>query len=806
MPLARRLILSLAALVFAGCGPIQAEPTANVEETITVKVVGGNSPAGLAGAKLQLIAEVGLPHLSGNWGTRSNGIGEMSIPAGTEDELKLWITADGFAPGEKILRRTFTGAFPDLTTVKLERAVSVGGRVLNEMGEPIAGVEVFVESVKNGGDQEPSSATASDGHFHIEKTDVKGRWSCNHAPRQLESLKLRFVHPDYVTAEVSMDHGKRMSEAVNRVTEAELQASNAVFILKRGMPINGVVLNANGRPVEGAVVSAGDYPVWTTADGRFNFNNQPEGEVTLTASARGLASAKAQIQVSSAIQEARIQLEPGRVFDVQIQDAKGRPIPGASVAVHASQSDAFEQTHFKSDYQGRLAWFSAPAEDIVCDVTRFGCEPLMSQSVKADGVEHVVTLKKQLRLSGRVIDAETRAPISEFRLVPGLMHGDHEDWNVDFAAKGRDGKFTVWLPNRPLPHVVRVEADGYFPAISAPFKDEVEEADLELDLKRGDPLTGVVRSRDGKPVAKAEVALCTADSTTVLGRAEFVGGPVDGIQQTDGHGAFCFQPQPGVKWIAVASEKGYAEISPEALKQTKSIQLKPWGRVSGVVQRSAARETNALMQLVRIGSFFPQFQVNSFTALTDSEGRFVFDYVPPASAMIGCLMDSQFTRGRAIDIAPGQTSEVIFDGGGRTVTGRIVPSDGRQILWESGRQPAFLRKALPAVELPKLPDSRATNAWWRAYWDSAEGMARQKSETIYALQFASSNIFTAENVLPGTYECEIHRHVTSATNEDFDTCLGILRQKIVVPEAPPERSGEPVDVGTLTINLKPLDP
>jgi hypothetical protein len=133
----------------------------------------------------------------------------------------------------------------------------------------------------------------------------------------------------------------------------------------------------------------------------------------------------------------------------------------------------------------------------------------------------------------------------------------------------------------------------------------------------------------------------------------------------------------------------------------------------------------------------------------------------------------------------------------------MVVADGRKLDWEGGNHLAFLHAKLPPLDIPKLPDGLATNAWLRAYWDSAPGRARQIAEVHYVLQFKSTNVFYANNVLAGVYECEIHYHEPAASADAPDNCLGILRKEVVIPESPPGQNDEACDLGKLIINLKP---
>jgi hypothetical protein len=195
----------------------------------------------------------------------------------------------------------------------------------------------------------------------------------------------------------------------------------------------------------------------------------------------------------------------------------------------------------------------------------------------------------------------------------------------------------------------------------------------------------------------------------------------------------------------------------------------------------------------------PQLHPNRFTRLTDSAGRFTFERVPPGQLIIGRVINGQFSHAQLIDVPPAQTIELSLGNAGRTVTGKIESADGQPLDWEAGNHPAFLHVTSLPLHIPKLPDSVATNRWVREFWDSSEGRARQISNVSYIFEFQSNNVFRADNVPAGTYECEIHYHQPASVADQPDVCLGILKQPVTIPPGNPDT---PVNLGTLKIALK----
>jgi beta-lactamase regulating signal transducer with metallopeptidase domain/protocatechuate 3,4-dioxygenase beta subunit len=113
--------------------------------------------------------------------------------------------------------------------------VLYSGRILNEEGQPIGGARVKL-------------------YFDIPgwmstwvisvRTDENGRWK-RRIPREHSNLTINLLHPEYI------------QQSWQRVSTAELLNGTNVMIMKRGLPLRGVVRNQQGEPVENALVDTG---------------------------------------------------------------------------------------------------------------------------------------------------------------------------------------------------------------------------------------------------------------------------------------------------------------------------------------------------------------------------------------------------------------------------------------------------------------------------------------------------------------------------------------------------------------------
>ena len=147
------------------------------------------------------------------------------------------------------------------------------------------------------------------------------------------------------------------------------------------------------------------------------------------------------------------------------------------------------------------------------------------------------------RLRGKVVNAETGRPIDQFRLIEGVVwthdfapedDEDPPDWSLGRGATIVGGHYEVRFPRLSPPDempdfyytmlVIRVEAEGYAPAISWRYDVKEGEQTCDFALHKHPWIKGVVRAPDNSPVVGAEVAVAVpgrpAPSSTTDGWRE----------------------------------------------------------------------------------------------------------------------------------------------------------------------------------------------------------------------------------------------------------------------------------------------
>src|SRR5207248_1473655 len=128
---------------------------------------------------------------------------------------------------------------------------------------------------------------------------------------------------------------------------------------------------------------------------------------------------------------------------------------------------------------------------------------LVHCDVKAGMAALKVTLPDAQRIAGRVVDDQGK-PVAKAYVHAGEWRGlEPLSWSAETDA---DGRF-AWIdaPADAVGSYVRIEANGYKPAISPPVKSG--SATFSAALERGDDVTGTLHAPDGKPVGGASVHL-----------------------------------------------------------------------------------------------------------------------------------------------------------------------------------------------------------------------------------------------------------------------------------------------------------
>jgi len=232
----------------------------------------------------------------------------------------------------------------------------------------------------------------------------------------------------------------------------------------------------------------------------------------------------------------------------------------------------------------------------------------------------------RFELTGRVIDAETHAPISGAAVALEMVSPQRYQLAVSTRAD-RDGVFK-FEPVFPGEHKVKAVAAGYPPAETAfTFSESEETHEVTLTLAKT-PMTMLdVRDARGAPVAGADVFVFRGDLSTDFGRTDRNGGrPI-------------FIPENEARDVFIVPLSGSFAVAHVQSGQSDLRLTVPDGS-SRIVIRTESDTHDAIERMVvdvRYGGVLLPFEVMAAFAgrgsrtSSGSDGRIVLDRMPPGT-------------------------------------------------------------------------------------------------------------------------------------------------------------------------------
>ena len=438
--------------------------------------------------------------------------------------------------------------------------------------------------------------------------------------------------------------------------------------------------------------------------------------------------------------------------------------------------------------------------------------------------------KPALRISGRVLDAETGKPIKNVRMVPTMS--DREDatnitWQSQYLRDFTDGSF-LYETDRPWEKTrLRIEAEGYQPAMTRIVnKGEVAKMFVKLQRKL---LTGVVRLPNGRPAGKAQVALATwtNEINVKAGKLSYSGHgeKLRQVIETAEQGRFVMPAEIDPSVAVVAHAQGYAEVANAEVKLARTtkvgedlndkpeevtiIQLKPWGRVEGRVLLDDKPVVGAKYWVYQGRSDDVHVWANT-NILTDADGRFVVEQIPPGR-FGNCQRIAESSDGQSsyaisglsprFEIPAGETVKLEFGGRGRTLIGKLAIPQGFPYAIDWSKVTLQVSLQHPRFRFNGIDESSLI---WSNFLQTDEG--KQYAQRKVAV--AADGSFRIEGLLAAEYDLTVivdDKAVLTGQKPTGHILQG--SEKITVSAVVPTDAVTQIDLGTIklksTIKLTP---
>ncbi len=460
----------------------------------------------------------------------------------------------------------------------------------------------------------------------------------------------------------------------------------------RGLDVSGRVRDGKGQPIAGAKVvlaysSSGRDQLQATTDaaGRFVLihpdRNSRLGRWSISVVAPGFAPSWRMVVPKGEILPVDFRLSPGRPFHGRVVDNQGRPVAGVSVSARWEECYSLDWRAL-TDAEGRFVWPDAPHEgEIEFNLGHPGYSRARGRTAAAAAGRADLTINPRGRVRGTVLDAESNQPVAAFTVIPATRFADDREinWQRRRGVKGSEGRYEI-IPipiDQPgMVYHLRIEAEGYAPAISRPIQPAEGEVVLHFALKKARGISGVVRLPEGTPAADADVYIdgdgYTYNRSTGPPPAPSRLDP--GHRKTGPDGRYLFPPQDEPFGILAVHDKGFGDRTREEMAQSPDVTLKPWARIEGTFRIRGKPGVHQEIDVNLNRSVLPgRYRFQSYSATTDDQGRFVIDRILDGEADFTWLSGqrptmTQSSAGPSVRLAAGP------DGSRRP--GRSGPTDG----------------------------------------------------------------------------------------------------------------------------------
>lgn len=720
--------------------------------------------------------------------TGENGSVEIKLPQKLHI-LRVFPTRAKFVPVYINIDRGNSDIGPDLPKsfdFVMQPSVIMGGRVVDDLGKPIAGVRVLLtaSSIRTVEKQATNSFVPKPEVNTREETvtDEHGQWKVDGAPKESPDdkyeIQVHLNHPDFDNDlyVFNSQHNYVKAKTAHGMTTATLQSGEANFVLSRGTVIDGTVVDSMGKPIKNGLIvwKNVQYPVdqkgeiSISEDGEFRTPGVPPGEHPITVIAPGYMPEVRKVRVPESTEKLHVVMKPGKRLAIKFVNAEGKPVP--NVRLHIERWRGLfsldnSKTPKRANYDGLYVWDWAPGDAVTYRTEAPGMAS-KTISLAANDSEHVVTLNRPLQISGRIRDVSTGKPIPKFSAIPVIAFRP-EFLRTDFnrEVSGRDGQFEIkdfGSAGDDRKFRIRIEAEGYRTLISdRVFEVSDGPENYKAMLSPAPALPGQVVDPSGKSIAGAAVIYATPTVVPNLVNNQLTADKR--IIATDAEGRFQIASSVESAKLVVIHDSGYAEVDRKVDEAPGKVSLQPWAKISGTLKQNGSpvgEQTIFFGAVTRPKLGEPMLQVQ-YRSFTDANGHFEFDRLPPIAANvyagINSLKGSPLTSTQEMPLVlkPGENRVVSLGSQGITVTGKVVASGHGDMEQDKKWSRVSLIRRGAGIDLPaNFPSGEFdTSKPLQLSWTKCDHFHDWlNTKDRYSIQLAPDGSFSVSGVPAGEYD------------------------------------------------------
>ena len=688
-------------------------------------------------------------------------------------------------------------------------ADTIGGVIVDEQGQPIAGAKIEVDVSRTRNKFKQSVLPPNFKDPAPVQTDAAGRWQVTgvlpgvvpetpqHNGEGKDTYRFYITHPDFLFLECS-SMGPFFGD------DAAFRQQTARLVLKSGHVMRGMVRDEQGHGIAGATIqrnygalSREDPSATTDAEGRYELKAARPEDLVMRVRAKGFALHQQRVDVKGDI-TLDFTLKPAKKLTLRLRDENNQPVTKGYVNfMPAGKGDRLWWAN--PDKDGLVTWAEAPAEEVTAVVVMNGFESV-TKKVTA-GAEIALSLAAKVPLPAitlQVSAAGTGTPLVGCTVTTGIYHRDSSDprsvsWLEERTGEPMKpgtavgdyvGRITENYQKYLLVFCVRRE--GHAPVITAPVDPKKGDATLSVKLQEREPAPVAVLTAQGTPAVKADVYVTWQDRGISLTDFELRRGiqrnehlEFTGSTAEDGQ---CTIPAcTDDASVLVVHESGFASAVYADLVKEGAIKLQPFGKVEATVKKDGKPAPGAKFEYQGSMALPGQrYVMLTLSCVSDAQGRIVLPRVFPAlqAHLSEELPPAREGRSRVVvrsnDYKPtvsGKTTTFDLEAKGsvvRPVTGLFVLEDGTSL----------------------KPAERERLSVWLMHADpGAQGIPAMAEVGI-------DGRFHFEPVPPGNYELVLPRSGNKPNRYAFPENRG---WKVTVPQAGPEEEGKSFNLGQIKL-------
>ncbi len=703
---------------------------------------------------------------------------------------------------------------------ELDKGWSVGGVVVDSSGQPIAGVKIrpSVNYKKRPGD------THQLGIGTRIVTDSDGIWRLDTVPVSMSDVHVAFNHPDYGPLWM------RLPRNGFEVQRDDLPSAR--IELSDGLSATGTVTDELGKPIVGALVktkfSNDIREARTNEQGVYRLVGCKPSMARVVVSAKGRATDMQEVRFEPDMEPVNFVMKPGGKIRIRVVDEQGNGIPIARIFFQRwrGRFQYFEFDHISqyTDQNGVWEWNEAPLDELVADICRPGGMQLAMHPFIARDEEYVFSPPRILVVSGSVVDAKTKEPVKNFRVIPGLRNSDpgiRMNWSQGNSYEANHGEYRIRFSRSYPAHLVRIEAEGYLVAISRDIMMDEGEVDFDFELEPAEDITATIVSATGKPAANAKIALGVAGSQISIQSGDIDDGSTYATRiDANADGRFSIPARNEPFQLIITHSAGFAHIKSTDGPVPSRITLTSWARVEGTFRVGEKPAANVVLSTYAEGiNSYGEDVPNIFSGhdvTTGADGRFVFERAFPGKGRIGRRIFLVVNQGATevtssqrvpVEFIAGKTTVLNLGGKGRPVVGKFKPpaEHSERVLWNFA-----LITAQADIEEPQSPtvpedirdDPVKRKAWWNAWIATDEGKEWTTAHESYRKLRLVAPYFNASVDRDGSFRIDDmpEGHYVLGVRFEPRAPGHLAGYRFSVPPMEEGRSNEPMDLGTLVLD------